>query len=78
MGHRLGTADQACDITDEERREDQAAIAVNPSGDRAQDVVKNTQSVQHDKRMNDCLPPILFSAIFKLLKVLPDTELDAC
>ena len=33
---------------------------------------------QHDKRMNDCLPPILFSAIFKLLKVLPDTELDAC
>ena len=32
----------------------------------------------HDKRMNDCLPPILFSAIFKLLKVLPDTELDAC
>ena len=35
-------------------------------------------SVHHDKRMNDCLPPILFSAIFKLLKVLPDTELDAC
>lgn len=35
-------------------------------------------SYQHDKRMNDCLPPILFSAIFKLLKVLPDTELDAC
>ena len=33
---------------------------------------------EHDKRMNDCLPPILFSAIFKLLKVLPDTELDAC
>ena len=33
---------------------------------------------RHDKRMNDCLPPILFSAIFKLLKVLPDTELDAC
>ena len=32
----------------------------------------------HDKRMNDCLPPILFSSIFKLLKVLPDTELDAC
>ena len=47
MGHRLGTADQACDITDEERREDQTAIAVDPSGDRAQDVVKNTQSVQH-------------------------------
>ena len=34
--------------------------------------------MRHDKRMNDCLPPILFSAIFKLLKVLPDTELDAC
>lgn len=34
--------------------------------------------ISHDKRMNDCLPPILFSAIFKLLKVLPDTELDAC
>lgn len=34
--------------------------------------------LDHDKRMNDCLPPILFSAIFKLLKVLPDTELDAC
>ena len=36
------------------------------------------QEQVHDKRMNDCLPPILFSAIFKLLKVLPDTELDAC
>ena len=36
------------------------------------------QEGDHDKRMNDCLPPILFSAIFKLLKVLPDTELDAC
>ena len=36
------------------------------------------EDVVHDKRMNDCLPPILFSAIFKLLKVLPDTELDAC
>ena len=36
------------------------------------------QETHHDKRMNDCLPPILFSAIFKLLKVLPDTELDAC
>ena len=36
------------------------------------------QAITHDKRMNDCLPPILFSAIFKLLKVLPDTELDAC
>ena len=39
---------------------------------------KAISSFQHDKRMNDCLPPILFSAIFKLLKVLPDTELDAC
>ena len=38
----------------------------------------NAQVENHDKRMNDCLPPILFSAIFKLLKVLPDTELDAC
>jgi hypothetical protein len=42
-------------------------IGVNPGG-----------CFVHDKRMNDCLPPILFSAIFKLLKVLPDTELDAC
>ena len=48
------------------------------------DVVMNVSFVNvgsynvHDKRMNDCLPPILFSAIFKLLKVLPDTELDAC
>ena len=40
--------------------------------------VKQGQGRPHDKRMNDCLPPILFSAIFKLLKVLPDTELDAC
>lgn len=40
--------------------------------------VKSITSPYHDKRMNDCLPPILFSAIFKLLKVLPDTELDAC
>ena len=40
--------------------------------------VKPGDTVKHDKRMNDCLPPILFSAIFKLLKVLPDTELDAC
>lgn len=39
---------------------------------------KNLTVDGHDKRMNDCLPPILFSAIFKLLKVLPDTELDAC
>ena len=39
---------------------------------------KKKQELRHDKRMNDCLPPILFSAIFKLLKVLPDTELDAC
>ena len=42
------------------------------------DIVKTFPGVKHDKRMNDCLPPILFSAIFKLLKVLPDTELDAC
>ena len=41
-------------------------------------IVKGPQYRSHDKRMNDCLPPILFSAIFKLLKVLPDTELDAC
>lgn len=40
--------------------------------------VNAAQYGYHDKRMNDCLPPILFSAIFKLLKVLPDTELDAC
>ena len=40
--------------------------------------VEQKQYLLHDKRMNDCLPPILFSAIFKLLKVLPDTELDAC
>lgn len=40
--------------------------------------VKEATVIRHDKRMNDCLPPILFSAIFKLLKVLPDTELDAC
>ena len=40
--------------------------------------VNITAPLYHDKRMNDCLPPILFSAIFKLLKVLPDTELDAC
>ena len=40
--------------------------------------VKGVYLISHDKRMNDCLPPILFSAIFKLLKVLPDTELDAC
>ena len=40
--------------------------------------VNTKGSIKHDKRMNDCLPPILFSAIFKLLKVLPDTELDAC
>lgn len=40
--------------------------------------MKSEQGDKHDKRMNDCLPPILFSAIFKLLKVLPDTELDAC
>ena len=40
--------------------------------------VKKLALLAHDKRMNDCLPPILFSAIFKLLKVLPDTELDAC
>lgn len=39
---------------------------------------KIRSALTHDKRMNDCLPPILFSAIFKLLKVLPDTELDAC
>lgn len=39
---------------------------------------KTVGDAMHDKRMNDCLPPILFSAIFKLLKVLPDTELDAC
>ena len=39
---------------------------------------QNFAEIRHDKRMNDCLPPILFSAIFKLLKVLPDTELDAC
>lgn len=39
---------------------------------------KERAEIIHDKRMNDCLPPILFSAIFKLLKVLPDTELDAC
>lgn len=44
-----------------------AVVVVSLGADRA-----------HDKRMNDCLPPILFSAIFKLLKVLPDTELDAC
>ena len=31
----------------------------------------------HDNRMTDCLPPSLFSAIFELLIVLPDTELDA-
>ena len=42
------------------------------------EVVKTHEDCPHDKRMNDCLPPILFSAIFKLLKVLPDTELDAC
>ena len=41
-------------------------------------LVKIRRARHHDKRMNDCLPPILFSAIFKLLKVLPDTELDAC
>lgn len=40
--------------------------------------VNKIRMLTHDKRMNDCLPPILFSAIFKLLKVLPDTELDAC
>lgn len=40
--------------------------------------VNGKERKNHDKRMNDCLPPILFSAIFKLLKVLPDTELDAC
>ena len=40
--------------------------------------IKPNEDEDHDKRMNDCLPPILFSAIFKLLKVLPDTELDAC
>ena len=40
--------------------------------------LKHSGTKNHDKRMNDCLPPILFSAIFKLLKVLPDTELDAC
>ena len=40
--------------------------------------IKCLSDQRHDKRMNDCLPPILFSAIFKLLKVLPDTELDAC
>ena len=43
-----------------------------------QDTHSADQRFVHDKRMNDCLPPILFSAIFKLLKVLPDTELDAC
>ena len=58
-------------------------------GRNAADVLNSLQLMQdfgvnlicvedHDKRMNDCLPPILFSAIFKLLKVLPDTELDAC
>lgn len=41
-------------------------------------LIKTYGISNHDKRMNDCLPPILFSAIFKLLKVLPDTELDAC
>lgn len=44
----------------------------------AKDEWNSAESKRHDKRMNDCLPPILFSAIFKLLKVLPDTELDAC
>lgn len=47
-------------------------VGVDRSGDKPDRVS------YHDKRMNDCLPPILFSAIFKLLKVLPDTELDAC
>ena len=42
------------------------------------DEINRSAICEHDKRMNDCLPPILFSAIFKLLKVLPDTELDAC
>jgi flagellar motor switch protein FliG len=45
---------------------------------RMAETVKGDLEITHDKRMNDCLPPILFSAIFKLLKVLPDTELDAC
>ena len=48
------------------------------SGDTHEDVFNIGHVCTHDKRMNDCLPPILFSAIFKLLKVLPDTELDAC
>ena len=52
-------------------------LAMKNIGKVNQDV--NNMSIKaHDKRMNDCLPPILFSAIFKLLKVLPDTELDAC
>ena len=51
-------------------------IALILAGER--EFVKRQFPCRHDKRMNDCLPPILFSAIFKLLKVLPDTELDAC
>lgn len=51
-----------------------AVVVVSLGADRASQIYKYL----HDKRMNDCLPPILFSAIFKLLKVLPDTELDAC
>ena len=53
--------------------------AVSIRGDNGAEVIVHIGlDTVHDKRMNDCLPPILFSAIFKLLKVLPDTELDAC
>ena len=50
----------------------------DPTKDCIYYVLQRKATEHHDKRMNDCLPPILFSAIFKLLKVLPDTELDAC
>ena len=54
-------------------------VSIEKTGDYTVKLVCNSEAAgEHDKRMNDCLPPILFSAIFKLLKVLPDTELDAC
>lgn len=65
-----------------EQREDEHPTGRIPDVDKAwaefQEYYNIPEGVDHDKRMNDCLPPILFSAIFKLLKVLPDTELDAC
>ena len=65
-----------------EQREDEHPTGRIPDVDKAwaefQEYYNIPEGGDHDKRMNDCLPPILFSAIFKLLKVLPDTELDAC